>query len=169
MQNKIRLKLWLLIRIECVLAPADHFLSRFTAHLRVYLEGIFKSNRIFQRENPHLNSRPQQNRLKVLLQHCSALSALKKKIVALAASADWNDFISLSLLFGFEQLCVSSDSFLQLVVRPQQKNYRENTFLSARHAESAQTRPFSYYFLSVAERQKNVYRGGGCDSEIGRK
>lgn len=38
-------------------------------------------------------------------------------------------------------------------------------FLSACCAESAQTRPFSYYFLSVAERQKNVYqkkkRSGG--------
>lgn len=33
--------------------------------------------------------------------------------------------------------------------------------MSALRAESAQTRPFSYYFLSVAERQKNVYRGGG--------
>lgn len=32
-------------------------------------------------------------------------------------------------------------------------------FLSARRAESAQTRPFSYYFLSVAERQKNVHQG----------
>lgn len=33
----------------------------------------------------------------------------------------------------------------------QQKNYLEKHSLSARRAESSQTRPFSYYFLSAAD------------------
>lgn len=38
----------------------------------------------------------------------------------------------------------------------QQKNYLQKHSLSAHHAESSQTRPFSYYFLSVAETHRKA-------------
>lgn len=103
-----------------------HF-SQHSSTLCFYLEGIFTSSRI--RENPLLNCpRPQQNRFKVLLQRCLTLSKWKKEYSGPRSAVNWYAFISLWLLFGFEQLCVSSDSFLQLVVWSQQKNYQENTF-----------------------------------------
>lgn len=131
-----------------------HF-SQHSSTLRVYLEVIFNSSRIHQRQNPLL-TRPPQSPNKTGLKCCCNTAW---NIVAPAASISWYAFISLWLLLGFEHLCVSSDSFLQLVVWSQQKNYQENTFCQF-SVPRAHKQDHLAIISSQSQKGKRMFMGG---------